>query len=162
MKKVTTGFLVLLAAMAAADSKWQLEPAADGNAAYSLQQVSASGVRNESASGEVLPVLSFHCSPQEQQVMASIDWQRFISSFSTEVGFKVDDGRFTWLKWKIDPSEKITLSPSADDTGKLLAALASGERLLVEISPYSESPVTASFALSGLQDGLLALKKECS
>jgi len=126
-----------------------------------LQQASGSTVPDQSAANDVTPVLMFECRPADASVIAKIDWQRFISSFSTEVGFKVDGGRFTWLKWKVDSSENVTLSPSATDTEKLIAALISGSDLLVEVTPYSEGPVTASYDVSGLPSQLEKLKTRC-
>ena len=61
----------------------------------------------------------------------------------------------------MDDSEKVTISPSADDTKKLVELLSSGERLRVEISPYSEGPVEVRFDLTGLADGLIELGKTC-
>ena len=96
------------------------------------------------------PRIEFHCSPADgAQSRPASDWRRFISSFSTEVGFKVDDGKFTWLKWKVDGSEKVTMSPSADDTRlKLIDATVGGNELLVDVTPYSEGPVTVTFDLA--------------
>ena len=68
---------------------------------------------------------------------------------------------FTWLKWKVDGSEKVTLSPSADDTAKLINALEMGNSLLVEITPYSQSPVEVNFDLNGFTEKLDELKVAC-
>lgn len=162
-------FLAALPALAWAgapgpDSSWNLETIEDSSGygpVAALQQDSATSIKDEAASNDVTPRLEFRCTPGDPTVTARIDWQRFISSFSTEVGFKIDGGRFTWLKWKVDQSEKVTLSPSAEDSQKLIDALKAGSELLVEISPYSEGPVTAEYDLSGFTDALNALISEC-
>jgi type VI secretion system protein VasI len=165
--KLASLILPLLVACSAAqsqDEKWRSQMI-DDPAGYSsvavLQQDSATTIKDEYASNDVTPVLEFRCTPGDATITARIDWQRFISSFSTEAGFKVDGGRFTWLKWKVDPSEKVTMSPSPADSQKLIDLLVGGSELLVEISPYSEGPVTASYDLAGLADALDDLRSQC-
>jgi hypothetical protein len=146
------------------DSKWVLNTVEDASgfgSIVALQQDSAKTIKDDSAANDVIPRLEFRCSPGDTAVTARIDWQRFISSFSTEVGFKIDGGRFTWLKWKVDSSEQVTISPSAEDSQKLLEVLKSGTRLLVEISPYSQGPVTAEYDVTGFSDALESLRGEC-
>ena len=146
------------------DSSWLLETIDDPSgfgSAETLYQDSSKNISDEAATGEVTPRLEFRCSPGDASVSARINWNRFISSFSTEVGFKVDGGRFSWLKWKMDPSEQATVSPSASDSQKLIAALSTGNALLVEVSPYSMGPETAEFSLIGFEDSLAALIARC-
>ena len=126
-----------------------------------LEQDSANTIKDEYATKDVVPKLMLRCAPGDPTITARIDWQRFISSFNTEVGFKVDDGKTLWLKWGVDRSNKITLSPSPDDSGNLVEHLKEGASLQVEVSPYSESPVTADYDLTGFANGLEALLKEC-
>lgn len=127
----------------------------------SLQQESANTIKDEYATSDVKPVLAFRCAPGNPAITARIDWQRFISSFNTEVGFKVDGGKALWLKWGVDQSNKITLSKTAADTQSLLDYLGGGSNLQVEVTPYSESPVTVDFDLTGFSQGLDALQMAC-
>ncbi len=165
--KLAVWVLPLLAACAPAqtqDDKWRseiIDDPANATSVAVLQQDSATTIKDESASNDVTPVLEFRCTPGDATITARIDWRRFISSFSTEAGFKVDGGRFSWLKWKVDSSEKVTLSPSAADSQKLIDMLLNGSELLVEISPYSEGPVTAQFDLAGLAAALDELGSQC-
>ena len=168
MRKILTAVL-LLPAMSLADSPdtgsaWTVETAEDPSGygeILLLHQDAGSTIKDEYAAKDVSPRLAFSCVPGDSSVIARIDWQRFISSFSTEVGFKVDDGRFTWLKWKVDDSERVTISPSAEDSGKLLALMSDGERLSVEITPYSEGPVAVDFVLAGFGEALASLENRC-
>jgi len=127
-----------------------------------LQQDSANTIKDEYATKDVVPQLMLRCAPGDPTITARIDWQRFISSFNTEVGFKVDDGKTLWLKWGVDRSNKITLSPSADDSRNLVEHLKEGASLKVEVAPYSEPPVTVDYDLTGFARGLEALLKECT
>jgi len=127
-----------------------------------LQQNSANTIKDEYATKDVVPQLMLRCVPGDPTITARIDWQRFISSFNTEVGFKVDNGKTLWLKWGVDRSNKITLSPSADDSRNLVEHLQEGKSLRVEVSPYSEPPVTVEYNLTDFAKGLKALLKECA
>ncbi len=118
-------------------------------------------IKDEYAQNEVTPRMMFQCAPGDPAITARIDWGRFISAFSTEVGFKADDGKFMWLKWKVDGSEQVTLSPSPDDTRRLLDALQGASVLTVDVSPYSEGPVVVTFDLTGFAEALSALQASC-
>ena len=128
----------------------------------SLQQDSLTSIKDEYAKQDLRPQLQFRCTPGDPAITARIDWQRFISSFNIELGFKVDGGRFTWLKWKVDPSNKVTFSPSAADSQKLIDLALGGEKLLVEVTPYSRSPVTVEYSLVEFSAVLAELRKRCS
>jgi hypothetical protein len=153
MRKALLG--LLFAAPLAWSGEWIFDDSGPG-----ISQDAGNTIKDESWSKEVTPRMQFACAGGGE-IIASIDWQRFISSFNTEVGFKVDGGKFTWLKWKVDSSERITISPSASDTQKLLDALDDGSELLVDVTPYSESPVTVTFDLNGFGDSLVQLSATC-
>ncbi len=168
--QLTIGFLIAVPGLAVAqatdpESSWVLTLGEDSSS-YEvialLQQDSANTIKDEYATKDVVPQLMLRCVPGDPTITARIDWQRFISSFNTEVGFKVDDGKTLWLKWGVDRSNKITLSPSADDSRSLVEHLQDGKSLRVEVSPYSEPPVTAEYDLTGFAKGLNALLKECA
>ena len=117
-------------------------------------------IKDEYAREDVMPRMEIRCE-QGGALAARIDWGRFISSFSTEVGFKVDNGNFIWLKWKVDGSEKITLSPSADDSRRLLTSMSGGKTLTVDVAPYSEGPIVVTFDLAGFTEVLDSLRADC-
>ena len=146
------------------DGKWVLavgEDAASYEVVASLQQESANTIKDEYATKDINPQLAFRCAPGNPEISVRIDWRRFISSFNTEVGFKADDGKTLWQKWGVDQSNKITLSKSAADSQSLVDYLSGGSSLLVEVSPYSEPPVTVEYDLAGLPAALEALRAEC-
>lgn len=149
-------YTVLLFALPAWGGEWTLDESAEPT----LFQEAGNTIKDQSWTSDVTPRMQFACAPGGE-IIASIDWRRFISSFSTEVGFKIDGGKFTWLKWKVDSSEQVTFSPSAADTQTLLAAIGEGAELLVDVTPYSESPVTVTFDLKGLSRSLENLSANC-
>jgi hypothetical protein len=165
---VGAGLLIVLGSTGAAEplayGKWTLasgEDAATFTAVAALWQNSVNSIKDEYASKDVIPQLVFRCRPGDPTVIASIDWGRFISSFTTELGFTVDAGKRKWRKWSVDRSEKITISPSAVDTQLLLDQLRDGTQLEVRISPYSEGPVNAHFDLGSFDQAVEELRANC-
>ncbi len=161
--------LILIAGMTAAQTRqlegnWAITIGEDPSSyevVAALQQESANTIKDEYATKDVTPQLAFRCTPGRQEITVQIDWRRFISSFNTEVGFKVDGGKTLWLKWGVDQSNKITASKSATDSQALIGHMAGGSELLVEVSPYSEPPVTVHYDLAGFSQALDALSVEC-
>ena len=161
LSTLAAGVLFTSIAVSASDT-WQMHEVEDGySVAIAMRQDSAVAVPDENPANEVTPQLEFRCTPGSNDIIARIDWHRFISSFSTEAGFKVDDGRFTWLKWKVDSSESVTISPNGGDSQKLIEMISSGSTLHVEITPYSASPITAEYDISGFAAALDALRGKC-
>lgn len=161
--------LLLLSACVIADEStapdhWEMsvgEDPTDYAVVATLRQSSATSIKDEYATKDVIPVLELRCSPGDPSITARIDWGRFISSFNTEIGFKVDDGKRLWLKWGVDRTEKVTISPSAADSAKLIEVMMAGDLMEVEISPYSEGPVTAAYQLSGFAAATETLRESC-
>ena len=153
--KATTFLLLPLAVFS--EDRW-ISKSDDNEMIY---QTAMDPIKDEYGLKDLKPRLKFYCSPEDSSITASINWKRFISSFSTEVGFKIDAGKFLWLKWRVDDSEQITYSPSVADTEKLIKAMNDGETLLVDIAPYSEAPITVNFNLNGFLAALEQLKKSC-
>ena len=157
--------ITLLAGCAVAEetpSAWTMgtDPEVTWETVHVLSQPSTMAVLDESG-GEVTPILSLRCTEGGGEISMQIDWQRFISSFNTEAGFKVDNGSRDWLKLGVDGSNKITLSRSASDVSSLMDALGSGSTLNVEIAPYSEPSIFAEFDLAGFSASADALKSAC-
>jgi len=142
---------------------WTLEVAdVDFRTTALLTQDSSEAIADEYATKEVNPQLSFRCYPDEgSNLSVSIDWRRFISSFNTEVGFKVDDREMILLNWGVDRSEKITSPRSGDNVQELLDYFSGGSRLQVEVIPYSEGLVTVSYDISGIDTALVELRGHC-
>lgn len=127
-----------------------------------LTQESADAILDENGSGEVHPVLSFSCSAGgDGTVTFQIDWRRFISSFNTEVGFRVDGSAATWLKLGVDSTNKITVSKAAD-AAKLIETISDGNTLNVEVAPYSEPSVFVNFDVSTFATALQQLEDSCT
>ena len=158
MRKLIRGSTALFCTIASmAAGLWQ---SGSGEVEW-ISQNAGNTIKDETAQKDVTPRIEFRCTPGDPAITARVDWSRFISSFSTEVGFKVDDGRIMWLKWRVDSSEKVTYSPSGDDSARLIEAMKGGQTLTVDVAPYSEGPVVVTYDLAGFSESLDALRASC-
>ena len=155
---LTTSLLALVAATSIAASPWELGDD-DYSGGIALSQQSTDAIPDEYATKDVQPVLSFRCA-SDGAVAMHIDWQRFISSFRTDVGFRVDGGDAKWIKLAVDSSNKITLANSTE-TAALLEHIAAGEKLNVETAPYAEPAVFVNFDIASLTQELQKLSEAC-
>jgi len=166
MKRVSAfGLAALASAMTVAqDADWHLDAVgANGDAGVVLARLSPDGIPDESGRETVHPALELYCTPGDPDgVGVRVDWRRFISSFNTEVGFRIDDGKRSWLKLGVDASNRVTVAKAGADTAKLLALFDTGSSLSVEVAPYSEPPVTVGFDLTGLAGALDDLRNACN
>lgn len=154
-----------IAATTSADELWSLAVGVDednGETVATMRQESGDSIRDESGKKDIYPVLEFQCAPgSNPNIRFRIDWRRFISSFNTEVGFRVDDGKALWLKLGVDPTNEITVSKSAADVGKLVQLMSDAKTVEVEVAPYSEPSVFAGFNISTLESTLDTLSGHC-
>ena len=158
------GLVPLAGGAADATSAWTLGVDQDitWETVHVLSQVSADTIPDEYGAKEVQPVLSFRCTEGGNgSISLQADWGRFISSFGTEAGFQVDDGKREWIKLGVDDSNRITSSRSPEDVDALLERLAAGDELSVEIVPYSESAIAVSFDLAGFAESIENLRSAC-
>ena len=153
---------LLVTAQAAAE--WSLATATDA-ASYAPVTVLSRGanetIGDEYGSKQVRPRLEFRCAAGSDSLGVRIDWQRFISSFNTEVTFAADDSDALALKFGVDRSNEITIAKSGDDAEALAAYLAGRESLAVTVTPYSSVPETVSFDLEDFDEGLAQLRAAC-
>ncbi|MEQ9563977.1 MAG: hypothetical protein RLN69_15765 [Woeseiaceae bacterium] len=127
-----------------------------------LSVESQNEIADEYATKNVHPQLAFQCvGGGDGTVSARVDWRRFISSFNTEVGFKADDRELLLVNWGVDKSNKITMPRGKKDGDDFIDYLKGASKLQVEVIPYSESLITVSFDISGIDDALQSLIAEC-
>jgi hypothetical protein len=168
MIRIALAALAVTAAPAFADSPpetWALsvgrDPVSWENVA-TLTIDATTEIANEYATKQVRPKLNFRCTPGGGgPVSLRVDWQRFISSFNTEVAFKADEKDLMLVNWGVDKSNKITQPRASSDSRELMAYLKGARRLQVEVIPYSESLLTVSFDLSGIDSALDSLARKC-
>jgi hypothetical protein len=146
-------------------SHWTLAAGRDEQSwedVVTLSVDSQNEIADEYATKKVHPQLAFRCVVGgDGTVSARVDWRRFISSFNTEVGFKADERELLLVNWGVDKSNKITMPRGMKDGNDFVDYLKGASKLQVEVIPYSESLITVSFDISGIDDELESLVAEC-
>jgi len=144
---------------------WSMESFVDDNSGETiawLRQQSVDSIPAESGTETVYPVMGFQCSPgTDPNIRLRIDWRRFIASFNTEVGFRVDGGKPLWLKLGVGPKNKVTMSKSSADVRKLLQQLSNAATVELEVAPYSEPSVFVDFDISTFSSAFTVFRESC-
>lgn len=170
IKKTNASTVIALLAiaasnMASADESWpltQYEDASSGEAMVALQREASDSIPDASGKDKVTPLLEFHCvAGRGDDIQFRVDWKRFISSFNTEVGFRVDAGKMLWLKLGVDASNEITHAKSSADVAKLIEKFSNGSTAELDVAPYSEASVLVHFDISTFKTALDSLRQSC-
>lgn len=162
----TLAALLLASTLSHADhSNWTLASATDP-ASYqvvsTLSQNSLTTISDEYGVKEVLPRLEFYCVPAAGDALhARINWQRFISSFNTEVTFVADGAEPLTLKLGVDRTNKITTAGGAEDVAALIELVSGHDSMTIKVTPYSEAPLAVEFDISGFSHELPRLATSC-
>jgi len=156
---------IAVSSIASADEFWSLsnyEDTNSGEAIVALQQEASDRIPDTSGKDKVTPLLEFHCvAGRGEAIQFRVNWKRFISSFNTEVGFRVDGGKTLWLKLGVDASNEITHAKSSSDIAKIIEQFSSGNTAELDVAPYSEPSVLVHFDISTFKAALESLKQSC-
>lgn len=102
------------------------------------------------------PVLVFRC--QSGKAEAWISWFDYLGS-SAFVTARIDDGKPTPKEWSLSTNSQATFYPGND--AKWIRRLTRSGRLVAQVTPYNENPVTAVFELAGLSTAIEPLAAIC-
>lgn len=106
---------------------------------------------------ETRPSLWIRC--KENQTEVFVNWDVYLGIDSTRVLERLDDERARTRTWSISTDHKATFyQGSRIDFARNLMA---HNKLLLQLTPYGESPVTAIFSLPGLENALVQLRESC-
>jgi type VI secretion system protein VasI len=82
-----------------------------------------------------------------------ISWSDYFADDYVRVTHRIDQAEPETRSWAVSTDDDATFFPG--DATALMRDLADAERLVVRTTPYNASPITAVFALEGLEEGLL-------
>lgn len=104
------------------------------------------------------------CRSNETEVY--VDWHVFLGDDSADiysdwkyVTVRIGDGKAERQRWSVSTDNEATFAP--DWAGNLLKRMLGEERLVLQVIPYSENPVTAVFDVRGLSVALAPLAETC-
>lgn len=95
---------------------------------------------------------------QSKQVSVYIDWEDFLGS-EAEVISRIGNQKAQTQNWSLSTDSKATFYPG--DPVDFINALMQHNSFVAQVTPYSESPVTAVFDTTGLQNAIAPLRQTC-
>ena len=100
------------------------------------------------------PTLIIRCKSQETDLY--IVWEDYLGSDMIEIEYRFDSNESMKSEWGISTDGKSSFLNSTAVTG-FLNYMKNHERFIVRLSPYNESPITAVFDISGVDEILSRL-----
>jgi type VI secretion system protein VasI len=105
----------------------------------------------------VTPILFVRCAENKTDVYLA--WDLFLGTDETRMLTRFDDEKAEKNTWSISTDHKAAFFRGSDvDFSKTLMK---HEKLLVQITPYGENPVMATFEIRGLSDAIKPLRAAC-
>ena len=90
---------------------------------------------------------------------AYINWEDFLGLDETTVVTRIGAAQASTRTWLLSTDNKSTFYRGSDID--FIQALMQDDRLVAQITPYNESPVTATFDLRGLSEAIKPLRETC-
>jgi type VI secretion system protein VasI len=96
---------------------------------------------------------------QQARPEVYIAWLNYLGSDDPSVLTRIGDLPAETKRWGLSTDKRATFYPG--DDGKLMLQLEGVERFVAQVTPYSESPVTAVFDVRGLREAIEPLSSTC-
>jgi type VI secretion system protein VasI len=107
-------------------------------------------------SSERNAAISLRCKGGETDVLLNVN--KYLGSDSVVVTLRLDSEQPRKERWTISTDHKAAFAPKAFD---LTAKLARAGRLVTQVAPYSSSPITSTFDLTGVGAVIEKLRRTC-
>jgi len=101
-------------------------------------------------------VLLLRCKSNKTE--AFINWQDYLGSDNARVTFRIGSASAETKSWSLSTDSKATFIPSPID---FIKNLMTANSFVAQVTPYNESPVTAVFDTSGLDQEIKELRSTC-
>ena len=89
--------------------------------------------------------------PENNDAWISIIWGQFVGSSNMTCQARLDDGELQTIHLRASNNGTTThFGMSSKEATRFVESLASASQLIVRFTPYSSSPITATFRLEGL------------
>ena len=95
---------------------------------------------------------------QSGETSLYINWRDYLGS-EANVLLRVGDEEASTRRWSLSTDSQATFAPG--NNRELIERLLTVDRLVAQVTPYSESPITAVFELAGIQEAILPLRETC-
>lgn len=105
----------------------------------------------------VTPDLYITC--REKKTELYINWDTYLGLNETQMLFRLDKQKAKTKTWNISSDTKAVFYRG--NVIEFVKSLSQANMMFTQITPYNESPVSATFDLAGLSEALKPLQKAC-
>jgi type VI secretion system protein VasI len=95
---------------------------------------------------------------KNEEIEAYINWNTFLGTDEITVTHRVDKSPATTATWSISTDHKASFMPEPQSTLERFLGAAS---YVVNLTPYSESPITAIFNIAGAEQAFRDIRRDC-
>jgi len=95
---------------------------------------------------------------QSDKTSTFINWNDYLGS-EARVLTRIGDNKARTIEWGMSTDSKATFHPNGIS---FLKQILQSNKLVAQITPYNESPVTAIFDTSGLENAIKPLREICN
>lgn len=135
----------------ASPGQWTMETVRDPVDDSTTVALALLGAANEAQ-------LVLRCRQNKPEVY--VDWARFLGSAPTPVVTRFGGAKAETRRWPISSDKKAAFFPG--DKRLFIRQLLSVDRLVVQVTPFAESPMTEVFDVRGLPAVIRPLKETCN
>jgi type VI secretion system protein VasI len=96
---------------------------------------------------------------QSHQTEAYVNWSEYLGSDDALVTSRLGGNPAESKAWSLSSDHEATFVPG--NIPQFIQQLAAVDRYVVQVTPYNESPVTATFDVGGLQVAMRPLREAC-
>uniref|UniRef100_UPI003341D5BE type VI secretion system-associated protein TagO n=1 Tax=Castellaniella defragrans TaxID=75697 RepID=UPI003341D5BE len=102
-------------------------------------------------------VMTVRCKDKKTEMY--INWKSYLGRDTISTTYRVGKDKAKTSKWDVSTDHKAAFFPGSPVS--LLKAIAENDSFVASLTPYSESPVTASFDTTGAAAALADIRKGC-
>lgn len=121
-----------------------------------LRLSSESPIRNNFGQS-FTPLMTIDCS--EKKTSLYIDWNSFLGSNEKDMLYRIDKQKAVTKAWNMSTDSKAVFYQGSPV--KFIKSLMAGKSIYTQITPYQDSPVNATFDITGLESAIAPLRKAC-
>jgi len=96
---------------------------------------------------------------QSKKTEAYINWHEFLGTKSAEVTYRIGNAKAIKSTWSLSTDNKASFFPG--DPVAFMKDLSEETTFVAQVTPYMESPLTASFDTTGLVNAIKPLRQTC-
>ena len=137
------------------NSQWEVKETINPIDDTKTTTLTASSVSGTNRRG-IPVILMIRCKSSETDLVVS--WSDYMGS-DLNVLLRIDNQRAFTMSWNMSTNNSAGFFPGSPIT--FLHQMIKGNRLVIQATPYNESPITAIFSLAGLTKAIAPLRANC-